>query len=110
MARTYRDLRQGERTLGTRHERPGDFWAQIIADIVLRIGFFIGTALVMYGLLFGGRHRYHHHWDWVNLPQVHFAVLAISTLSAIFGPFLYRKDVERGRGSLDEVRRNSRRD
>lgn len=97
----------GESVVGKHNEHPGDFWAHLIANILVRIGYFVGTALVLFFSLFGGRHRYHQHWDWAENPEYLYGILALATLAAIFGPYLHRKEADQGRGSLDEVRRNS---
>ena len=99
----------GDFTVGEHKEHPGDFWAHLIANILLRIGYFAGTALFLFFTMYGGRHRYHHHWDWTKNSEYLYAILALSTLAAIFGPYFHRKEVDQGRGSLNEVRRNSER-
>ena len=99
----------GEFTLGKHKERPGDFWAHWIANILVRIGYFVGTALVLFLSMISGMHRYHQHRDWEYHSEHLYVILALSTLAAIIGPYFHRKEVNQGRGSLDEVRRNSER-
>lgn len=107
--RFNRDRTSGDHTLGKHSSRRGDFWAHLIADIVVRIGMFFGTAFLLLGFIFGGRHRSHHHWDWEKNPEYIYAILALSTLAAIFGPWLYRTTTHRGRGSFKQVKKESRR-
>ncbi|MBX3178826.1 MAG: hypothetical protein KF886_15840 [Candidatus Hydrogenedentes bacterium] len=88
----------------TRQARPGDFWAHLLADIAARLGFFIVTALF---LIVG------FHFMVVADAETRraelLAVIALSTLAAVVGPWLWRQDEHRGRGSLAETRSRSRR-
>jgi hypothetical protein len=84
--------------------RPGDFWAHLLADVVVRLAYFVGTALL---LIFGTRRSAVIIGESREALAV---VLALSALAALFGPYVHRKAFNLGRGSLSEVRDKSRRD
>lgn len=85
----------------TETNRRTDFWAHLIADLLVRAAFFIGTAVLLLSEV--GIYSWDSGWGWL-------AVLALSTLSALVGPKLYRKATGRGRGRLKQVRVRSQRD
>lgn len=92
--------------MGKSSRRPHDRAAHIFADIILRLCYFVGTALI---LLFSIR-RYYYWYD-EQISLWHFIVILVAALFfAVFGPSLDRIESERGRGSLDEIKRQSRRD
>ncbi len=72
----------------------------------MRIGLFLATFVLMMVNL---PHRYYWDWDGEDFPAYFYAVLAAATLAALFGPWLYRTAVQRGRGSLGQVKRDSER-
>jgi len=83
--------------------RPGDRVLVVIADIIVRIVFFI----VGFVLVFGASSNRH------GPPRIEFRwqiACVVGTAAAVLGPGIYRRDSQRGRGSLDEVKRQSRRD
>lgn len=90
--------------------RETDFWLHLLADLVVRVAYFVGTAFI---LVFGASRRPHvSHWHWYSDHFREYAavVIAVSTLAAIFGPWLYRTATERGRGTLRRVKRESEED
>ncbi|MDN5939167.1 MAG: hypothetical protein L0H83_10955, partial [Salinisphaera sp.] len=54
--------------------------------------------------------RYYSDWDREGFPEYMYAVLAAATLAALFGPWLYRTATQRGRGSLGQVKKESKKD
>ena len=93
--------------MGKQRRRRGDFWAHLIADILVRIGLFVGTA----ALVIAAFYRHHHRYSFGDgdFPSAYMigVVIVAATLAAVFGPWLYRSESEHGRGSLAEVKRNS---
>lgn len=85
--------------------RRTDFWAHVIADILLRIGFFGVTFVLFLGSV---PRRLHRHWDREEFPDYMYGVLAGATLAAVFGPWLYRTATHRGRGTLEQVKKESK--
>ncbi len=84
--------------------RREDFWAHLFADIVVRIGLFGATFVLV---VVNMPRRYYRNWDGEIFHDYLYAALAAATLAAIFGPWLYRTAVQRGRGSLGQVKRDS---
>ena len=87
--------------MSIKSSRPGDWWAHLLADIFLRIGYAMGTAILLF--YFGRRVLLH-----ATGPGPWVLVGAVSLLVALFGPAYHRKDRERGRGSLAEIRHRSK--
>lgn len=81
--------------------RPGDRILLVLADIIVRIGFFIGGVFSIFAL---GYERPRHHYPGPYVLEIAFVA---GVLSAIFGPSMYRRSVMRGRGTLEEVKRQS---
>lgn len=81
--------------------RPGDRILLVFADIIVRIGFFFIGFFSIVALSYE-RPRYHY-----PNPYVLEIALLGGVLSAIFGPSIYQRSVMRGRGTLEEVKRQS---
>ncbi len=86
--------------------RREDFWAHLAADIVVRIGLFVATFVLV---VVNMPRRYYRNWDGEFLHEYLYAALVAAVLAAILGPWLYRTAVQRGRGSLGQVKRDSER-
>lgn len=85
----------------------GNFLARLTADVALGAFYFVVTALVAYGLATAGLYLFPDPWDNSLGPDAHYIILAGSSLLA-FVIFQFRREKSlRGRGSLDEVRKNS---
>lgn len=97
--------REGQ-SLGKHEKRKGDFWAHLLADILVRIGLFLVTVVLM---LVNLPRRYSYNWNSSEYPEYWYVVLAAGLLAAIFGPWLYRTASHRGRGTLSQVKRDSER-
>ena len=86
--------------------RREDFWAHLIADIVVRIGLFGATFVLV---VVNMPRRYYRSWDGEVFQEYLYAAFAAGALAAILGPWLYRTAVQRGRGTLGQVKRDSER-
>lgn len=89
-----------------RFSRREDFWARLIADIVVRIGLFGATFVLV---VVNMPRRYYRSWDGEVFHEYLYAALVAGVLAAIFGPWLYHAAVQRGRGTLGQVKRDSER-
>lgn len=86
-------------------KRKGDFWAHLVADIVVRIGFFaITVASIVFFSAGGSRRRVSVA---VFTEEALYIALALGTLAAVFGPWMYRTAAHRGRGTLSQVKKDS---
>ena len=90
----------------------GKIIEQGVAEIVLRIiYFFIGflglplSPLALAAVTRGGIILFPFHWYFH--PLFWLIALIVGILSALFGPRIYQKETQRGRGTLAEVRRLS---
>lgn len=86
-------------------ERRGDFWAHLLAEIVVRIGFFAITfGAIVFFSAGGGRRSARVA---VFTEEAFYIAAALGALAALFGPRLYRKAAHRGRGTLSQVKKDS---
>ena len=85
--------------------RREDFWAHVVADIVVRIGYFAITVATVIFFAAGGSRR--RAVSGAYSVEMLYAALALGALAALIGPSLYRQAVYRGRGTLSQVKRNS---
>lgn len=78
-----------------------------LADIITRILYFIGTFI---GIILAVVFLSSRSLAFVHLftPTGLTILCALSLLSALIGPYLYTKKVNRGRGTLREVKKNSK--
>lgn len=92
--------------MGRPSRHTNDRAANLLADVVVRIIYFAATALIMYLAIL--RLCYRHD---IPVTQWHYVAILVGALVvATVGPYLQRMESQRGRGSLDEVKRESRRD
>lgn len=87
-----------------RYTRRGDALAYLIADILARIAFFVGTAVATQYFFMT------EYWYYGRGTFEAMVTLVASTLAAIFGPYLYHNEIMQGRGSLKDVKKRSRED
>lgn len=92
--------------MGKSSKHPHDRAAHILANVILRLCYFVGTGLI----LFLGIRRYYFLYDEQMAFWHMIAILAVSLFVAAFGPTIDQMEAQRGRGSLDEIKRQSRRD
>jgi len=97
---------EGDRTLGKKRTRRGDFWAHLLADILVRIGLFVATVVLV---IVNMPRRFYYDLNDNGHSEYWFVALAAATLAAILGPWLYRTATHRGRGTLSQVKRDSER-
>ncbi|MBL7645911.1 MAG: hypothetical protein JNK74_06930 [Candidatus Hydrogenedentes bacterium] len=86
--------------------RREDFWAHLIADVVVRIGLFGATFVLM---MVNMPRRYYRDWDGETISGYMYVALVAGVLAAILGPWFYHAAVQRGRGTLGQVKRDSER-
>lgn len=92
--------------MGRTSKHANDRATHFLADIVVRLIYFVATALIMYLAILRLCHRH-------DIPMTHWHYLVIlgsALFLAIFGPYLQRIETQRGRGSLDEIKRQSDRE
>lgn len=95
----------GDRRLGKNKKRKGDFWAHLLAEMVVRIGFFAITfGAIVFFSAGGGRRRASVA---VFTEEALYIAAALGALAALIGPQLYRKAAHRGRGTLSQVKKDS---
>ena len=100
--------------MGKRKKRPGDWWAHLLADIAVRL---LYALVVSGGLLFmmmggGSRHgggETRVRGSTLQSTEFWLFIIAMGVLAAVIGPSLYRYASRRGRGSLQAVKRRSKR-
>ena len=81
--------------------------AHLLADILLRVGFFVVTFVLFLAPVSGaGRRSLEVRND---LIEEFYAALVFATFAALFGPWMYRTAAHRGRGTLSQVKKDSER-
>ncbi|MCF6284925.1 MAG: hypothetical protein L3K26_07030 [Candidatus Hydrogenedentes bacterium] len=81
-----------------------DWWVFLMADIITRLIYAIATAgaIILWGAYLDE--------SLLHYPSFWIALVVATVLAAIFGPWLYRYDEHRGRGSLHDVKQKSERE
>ena len=87
--------------MAIKSHRPGDWWANLLAEIFVRIGYAIVTAILLF---YVGRRILLH----ASGPGPWILLGIISLLVALFGPSVHKNDMERGRGRLAEIKHRSK--
>jgi len=92
-------------------DRRQDRWVRRAAEIALRLGYAIlGMGLVVLLAVGSSRGAARGNTSLLFMPRFWLLVVAVGAVSAVVGPWLYRHDAHRGRGTLASIRRESRRD
>lgn len=92
-------------------DRRHDRWVHWAAEIALRLGYAIlGMGLVVFLAAGSSRGAATAGMSLLFMPGFWLVVGAVGVVSAVIGPWVYRHDAHRGRGSLTAIRRESRRD
>ena len=84
-----------------------DKWIDMGAAVIVRILYFAGGFAVSFYLMFRIWVRYSVRYGdpyELNLLPLLVVSLAIGILTAVVGPHLYRQSMQRGRGSLKEIK------
>lgn len=83
-------------------------WADLVADALARVVYFIGTVLLLPACTLLFTTRVTRGLSFLFRPEYWVCVCASGILAALFGPGMYRRYKQRGLGKLEEIREQSR--